>query len=109
MSPGHRLLNVMGARRWKSGNQSITWKFNIEEDGLYKISMRLMQNYDDGLPSYRQIIIDGKIPFEELKAYKFEFVKDWREEILEDENGEPYLFYFTKGEHEITMTVNMEL
>lgn len=105
MSPGHRLLNVMGARRWKSGNQSITWKFNIEEDGLYKISMRLMQNYDDGLPSYRQIIIDGKIPFEELKAYKFEFVKDWREEILEDENGEPYLFYFTKGEHEITMTV----
>lgn len=102
---GNRLLNVMGAKRWKNGNQAITWKFKVEEEGLYKISMRLNQSYDDGLPSYRQIAIDGKVPFHELKAYSFEYMKEWHGEALKDESGSPYLFYFTKGEHELTMTV----
>lgn len=105
MIPTRRLLNVIGGKRWRTGNQAITWKFNIEEEGLYKISMRVMQSYGDGLPSYRQILIDGEVPFKELEAYKFEFDRDWRMETLKDENSEPYLFYFTKGEHTITMTV----
>lgn len=105
MKPTSRLLNVIGGRRWRNGNQSITWKFNVEEEGLYKITIKLMQSYDDGLPSYRQIAIDGKVPFKELMEYKFEYARDWRGETLQNENGEPYLFYFTKGEHEITMTV----
>ncbi|MCD7842096.1 MAG: hypothetical protein LUG56_06455, partial [Lachnospiraceae bacterium] len=38
-STTNRKLNVMGGYRWRSGNQSITWEFTVEEDGLYKIGM----------------------------------------------------------------------
>lgn len=106
-SPGNRVLNIMGAKRWRKGNQSITWKFQVPEDGLYKIEMRSIQNYEEGLPVYRQIEIDGDIPFEELRCYKFPYDRDWQRKAIGDETGEPYLFYLTHGEHELTMTVKL--
>lgn len=106
-SIGNRILNIMGAKRWRSGNQEITWAFDVPEEGLYKIDMRVMQNYADGLPSYRQIKIDGQIPFKELEAYSFAYSKDWRKETLKNSQNEPYLFYLTKGKHELTMTVKL--
>lgn len=100
-------LNVIGGSRWQSGNQWITWTFEVPEDGLYKIALRVGQWWGDGLPSYRQIAIDGKVPFEELREYKFEYSSEWRTEVLKDQSGQPYLFYLTKGTHELTMTVKL--
>lgn len=103
----NRKLNIMGDWRWRRGNQSITWKFQVPEDGLYKIDMRAQQRWGDGLPVFRQIEIDGKIPFAEMKEYVFMYENDWRNETLKNSLGEPYLFYLTKGEHELTMTVKL--
>lgn len=104
-STTNRKLNVMGGYRWRSGNQSITWEFEVKEDGLYKIGMYAQQSWNDGLPSYRQIAIDGKVPFEELLEYKFDYNTKWELETLSSDSGEPYLFYLTAGTHTITMTV----
>lgn len=106
-SPTDRKLNVIGGWRWRRGNQSITWKFTVPEDGLYKIGLRVGQWWNDGLPSFRQIAIDGQVPFKELEAYEFAYDKKWRTHTLKDSSGEPYLFYLTEGEHTITMTVKM--
>lgn len=65
-SKTNRKLNVMGGYTWRKGNQSITWEFTVPEDGLYTISLRQAQEWNDGLPSYRQIAIDGKIRFRNL-------------------------------------------
>ncbi|MBQ7635845.1 MAG: extracellular solute-binding protein [Lachnospiraceae bacterium] len=104
-----RRLNVIGGSKWRYGNQSITWEFEVPEDGLYKIGLYEKQAWNDGLPSYRQILIDGKVPFEELSAYKFEFTggTKWIVNQLGPEDGDPYRFYLTKGKHTITMTVKM--
>ena len=104
-SLANRIFNVMGDNRWKAGDQYITWKFSVPADGLYKINMRCGQWYNDGLPVYRKIAVDGKVPFQELAEYRFDYDKDWRMESIQDEKGEPYLFYLTGGEHELTMTV----
>ena len=101
----NRKLNVIGDWRWKQGNQSITWKFSVPETGLYKIGLRVAQWFGNGLPVYRQIMIDGEIPFSEMKEYKFTYLNSWRTEVLQDDEGNPYLFYLTEGEHELTMTV----
>lgn len=98
-------LNMMGGWSWRKGGQSITWKFTVPENGLYKIGIRAAQYYGDGLPVYRQIAIDGKVPFSEMEEYKFKYNKNWQKASLEDEKGNPYLFYLESGEHEITMTV----
>ncbi|HHY83478.1 MAG TPA: extracellular solute-binding protein [Clostridiales bacterium] len=102
---GNRVLNYMGGWRWRKGTQSITWEFEVPEDGLYKIGMRVMQDWGDGLSSYRKIAIDGKVPFKELLEYPFVYDRNWYVTALKDETGEPFLFYLTKGTHRLTMTV----
>lgn len=102
-----RKLNAMGGGRWRLGNQAITWKFTVEEDGLYKIGLRVLHIWGDGLPSYRSIAIDNKVPFKELAEYKFDFSNNWYTHVLHDSSGEPFLFYLEKGEHTITMSVKI--
>lgn len=106
-APGYRRLNVMGYWRWRNGDQSLTWRIAVPEDGLYKIGVRLAQYWNDGLPSFRQIRIDGEVPFAELDAYGFAHDTAWQVETLSDESGEPFLFYLEKGDHTLTMSVKM--
>lgn len=103
----NRVLNVIGGYRWRTGNQSITWEFEVPKTGLYKMSCYFKQNWNDGLPSYRQIAIDGVVPFDELKAYRFDYDTSWHLETFSDADKNPYLFYLTEGKHTITMTVKM--
>lgn len=100
-----RLLNVMGAYRWRSGNQEITWELSVPENGLYKIGVRAKQQWQDGVPSYRQIKIDGEVPFKELLAYKFDYSPAWNTAVLSDEKGNSYEFYLTAGTHTLSMSV----
>lgn len=103
----NRILNVMGGYRWRAGNQSITWQFDVPQDGLYKIGMYVKQSWNDGLPSFRRIEIDGQVPFSEMLEYKFEYNTSWELETLSDEEDNPYLFYLTAGTHTLTMTVKL--
>ncbi|MGN0972149.1 MAG: extracellular solute-binding protein, partial [Aristaeellaceae bacterium] len=79
----------------------------VPADGLYAITLKVLQNSDAGMPSYRQIQIDGEIPFEELRLYAFPYHDKWYAETLHGEEGEPFLFHLTQGVHTITMTVKL--
>ncbi|HHW09439.1 MAG TPA: extracellular solute-binding protein [Firmicutes bacterium] len=103
-SQGKYKLNVFGQWRWRVGNDWATWKFTVPEDGYYKIGMKVTNNWSRRLPSARRIEIDGQVPFEELESYLFQYNKDPYMETLSDKNGNPYLIYLTKGEHELKMT-----
>ena len=100
-------LNVIGDVSWENGGSSITWDMTVPSDGLYKISMRTAQWFGDGLPSYREIDIDGSAPFAEMLDYKFKYNSDWYMETLHGSDNQPYLFYLTKGTHTLTMTVKL--
>src|SRR5690606_34042235 len=52
---------------------------------------------------FRKLLIDGNIPFSEAALIPFEFNKKWVNATLKDEKGDPYLFYLTKGNHEISL------
>ncbi len=107
-SASERLLNTIGGTRWAEGNRTISWTFDVKESGLYTINMRAKQGYSEGSPSYRQILIDGEIPFEEMKLYQFPYQAGWAAFTLEDnKSGEDYQFYFEKGTHTITMTIKV--
>lgn len=108
-----QLLNMIGGSRWSGGNQSITWKIEVEEEGFYTINARASQADNTGMPAFRQIEIDGAIPFEELKLYPFEYNEEgWAAFTIGDhdkkgklkKDGE-YKFFLSKGVHELTMTV----
>ncbi len=103
----NRVLNTVGGSRWNRGEQSVSWSFQVEEDGLYEIALRVLQNKNEGMPSYRKIVIDGEVPFQEFLEYQFPYDKTWYGEVLSDENGEPYLVYLEKGVHEISLVAQL--
>ncbi len=103
----NRVLNNVGGSRWNRGEQSVSWSFEVAEDGLYEIGVKLRQNKTEGMPVYRQILVDGEVPFEEFLEYKFAYEDDWYGTTLADENGDPYLIYLEKGVHELTFTAQI--
>ncbi|HEX6971981.1 MAG TPA: extracellular solute-binding protein [Limnochordia bacterium] len=106
-SDGNWRLNEFGSWRWRLGHQYATWKFSVPEDGLYKIGFKVWQGWGERMPSVREVAIDGKVPFRELKTFQFPYNKYWRITTLADPEGNPYLFYLTEGEHTITMKVRV--
>ena len=69
---GYRVFNTVGGYRWRQGNQAVTYEFKVKKSGLYRIAFRVKQSWNDGLPSYRTVEIDGKIPFAELESICFD-------------------------------------
>lgn len=103
-------LNVMSGNAWKSAGQSLSYKINVEKSGLYKLGFHYANTKED-YKVFRSIYVNGEIPYEELRNYCFEDTgtSKWRNETLEDENGNPYYIYFQAGkEYEITLKAELE-
>ncbi len=96
-------LNTIGQEKFKYHGQWIEYEFDVSQEGLYEISMRVRQNILEGLFSSRRIYIDGEVPFAEMDSVRFPYDSDWYVKTLGDE--EPYLFYFEEGTHTIRIEV----
>jgi len=105
LAKGRITYNTVGGVRWDWPLQEITWNFEVEETGLYKIAMRSLQDRFSQKASFRTIRIDGEVPFKELLAYRFPYDSDWKGTVLRSETGEPYAFYLEKGAHSLSMTL----
>ncbi|WP_282935345.1 extracellular solute-binding protein [Paenibacillus sp. RC67] len=102
---GKITYNTIDGQRWSTGNQEVSWSFEVPEDGYYKIGMRTQQSFLSNRSSFRSITINGKTPFSELKAYRFLYASGWKGITLEDEQGKPYEFYLKKGTNTMSMRV----
>lgn len=104
---GSTRLNVIGGSTWAASNQTLTWRFKVEESGLYKIVLRAYAKYTDGIPVYRQVKINGEVPFKEFECYEIAF-DDWNCFALED-GGEALLVYLDADReyNELQLTVKL--
>ncbi|MGN0492427.1 MAG: extracellular solute-binding protein [Acutalibacteraceae bacterium] len=99
--PCHTRLNTIGGSNWADQGDSISWKVNIKEAGLYKIAFRARQNVNSGLISYRKILINGELPFEEASAIPFSYSQNWKMFTLG--NGEREYYLYLKPGDTLTM------
>ncbi|MBE5877777.1 MAG: extracellular solute-binding protein [Lachnospiraceae bacterium] len=104
-SPKVLLNNTIGGTSWQNAGQWIEWEFEVPETGYYNVSTYCKQNFVRGIEVCRRITIDGEVPFEEFSDYGFAYQSTWREEVLSDENGNPYDIYLEAGKHIIRMEV----
>ncbi|MBQ9143089.1 MAG: extracellular solute-binding protein [Lachnospiraceae bacterium] len=104
-SPKLLLNNTIGGDSWKEAGQWIEWEFEAPQSGYYNIATYCKQNFVRGIDVCRKIYIDGEVPFAEMNDYGFSYEQNWREEIIADEEGNPYCFYLEAGTHTIRMEV----
>lgn len=102
--PAEIRLNSIGGYRWQEAGDWISWDIEVPETGLYQIAIKGKQNVNRGIFSNRRILVDGEPPFRELEAVPFNFTTRYQMKILGlDYQDAPFLFYLTKGTHEIRM------
>ena len=77
-NPKSTVLNTIGASGWSAAGSYISWKANVPKAGMYKISFRARQNVNSGMISYRNLYINGEIPFAEAKDIPFEYSQNWK-------------------------------
>lgn len=99
-------MNTIGGNNWRLPGQWITWEIEAPEDGLYRIALKSRQELLRGIYSTRSLWIDGEIPFKEMMQIPFQYDSDWQMNVLSSEE-EPYLFYLTKGKHELKLEVSL--
>ncbi|WEK54743.1 MAG: extracellular solute-binding protein [Candidatus Cohnella colombiensis] len=113
-----------------SDTGSVTWKFNVPEEGAYTLKLRYFTEPGKSAAIERSLLVDGALPFDEASSVTFDrvwtnevdtFKRDnrdneirpsqvevptWLERSFKDSQGlyaDPFLFFFTKGEHTITL------
>ncbi|WP_235560972.1 extracellular solute-binding protein [Bacillus sp. FJAT-28004] len=99
-------INSIGGYNWRMPGDSITWQFEVPKDGLYKIGLKSRQEYLRGVYSTRTLWIDDEIPFQEMKEVPFYYSSEWKMNVLGD-GEEPYLYYLTKGKHELKLEASL--
>ena len=104
-SPKVLLNNTIGGTSWQGAGQWIEWDFEVPQNGYYNISAYCKQNFVRGIDVCRRISIDGVVPFSEMEDYGFGYQQSWQEEVLSDEEGNPYCFYLEEGKHTLRMEV----
>ncbi len=98
-----QVLNMTGGTQWKVANDWLEWEFEAPEDGEYVIGIKGRQGYNRGYIANRCLYIDGEIPFQEVSQIRFTYSSVWSMTCLQDDKGEPYKFYLTKGKHVIRL------
>lgn len=99
-------MNTIGGNNWRVPGHWIRWNVDVPEDGLYKIAIKNRQELLRGVYSTRSLWIDGEIPFKEMSQIPFYYDSDWQMNVLGSAE-EPYLFYLTKGQHDLKLEVSL--
>ncbi len=97
-------LNTIFGNSWWTGGQSISYDFSAPTSGYYHLSMKYRQYILRDMPVFRNISIDGEIPFANLENYAFPYTTNFLNRTLTNENGDPLKIYLPAGDHVITFT-----
>lgn len=102
----YRHLNTVDGWSSRHGGDTLYYTIEVKEAGWYNLSFRYRQNFLMQMPVFREIRINGEIPFQEMQWVPFHYSNNLTTLTLGNE--EPYWFYFDAGEHELSIRVVLE-
>ena len=99
-------LNTIDGSSYRLGNDTIYFDIEVETSGYYHIGFKYRQDLLMQMPAFREIKINGEIPFEEARLLQFHATSEFRNLLLGD--PDPYLFYLEEGLNQIALRAVME-
>ncbi|MBP3605768.1 MAG: extracellular solute-binding protein [Clostridia bacterium] len=108
-APSSQLHNTIGKLSYNTVGQWAAYKLQVNETGMYKLSMRYKQNTLQGMYVCRALKLSGGIygeeatvPFKEAYNTQFDYSDEWQSNYLGATNlvtgeAQVFEFYFEKG------------
>lgn len=102
-SPTKTRYNTIGSGSWTQSTKTVTWEFNVDKAGYYKIGIRGRQDQMRGMYSNRRLYVNGEVPCLEANQIKFYYDTDWSITTPKSENGDDLYFYLQAGTNTISL------
>ena len=102
--PGIIKRNVIGGTNWKEAGEWISYEVEAPADGLYMLTFKYRQNISMDMAVYRNIYVNGEIPYAELEGVEFPYAYKWANRTLQTADGSPLYVKLHKG----TNTIRLE-
>ncbi len=99
-------LNAIDGYSYRSGNSEIYYEVNVEKAGYYHLGLKYRQTYLMQMPVFRELRINGDVPFEQAALLTFHYTKDYQNILFGTD--EPFMFYLEEGKNLISMRAVME-
>lgn len=97
-------VNALDGATWADSLDAVTWRFTVDEPGLYHIAFRYRQDGKREYPSYKNVSIDGEPLVQATQPAVFPPTGPSNAiGFLQDDNGESLAFYFAAGDHTLTL------
>lgn len=93
-------LNTIGGGRFSSGGMWVEYSIEAPQKGLYQLTFKAKQNNGKDQSAYRNIYINGKVPFSEALNFPFEYSAKYKNVLFGDSDG-AYLVPLNEGENTI--------
>ena len=103
----YRRLNTLDGSSFRIGNNVITYNVEVPESGYYHLGFKYSQNFVMQMPVFREIRINGDVPFEEVEMMPFNHTSTYRNTLL-NAGDEPFKFYLEEGKNTISLRVVLE-
>lgn len=100
------VMNMIGGANWGQPGQYLEWNFHVKERGLYKIVLRVKQDFTPGQISNRRLRIDGEIPFAEAEYLEFPYGLGFANVTL-GSGDTVFLFELEAGDHTLRLENNV--
>lgn len=97
-------LNTIGGPNWRTPGDYIEWTIDVPEEGLYQLSFRGVQNTNRGVMSYRQLKVNGEVPYREAMSIPFAFHSGFVNYVM-GQGDEELLVLLQEGENTISLEV----
>ncbi len=98
-------MNTIGGENWKRQGEWMEWAFEVPEDGLYHLSMRVLTDFLRGMGSTRRLYIDGSVPLAQADHVTVPYQEGWQMYTLSDGKGSLLPLYLTRGTHTLRLEV----
>lgn len=99
----YKKLNAIDGEAWYKSGQEVTYEVDVEEDGLYDLTLHYA-NYKTDFDVFRSVKIDGEIPYQELASYSIPYTSsNWDNHTFSNDEGNDFQVYLTAGTHTITL------
>jgi len=100
-------LNSLDGYSFRHGNNTIEYELEVPEDGYYHLGFKYRQDFLQQMPVFREIRINGHVPFEEVSMMPFNHTSNYQNTLLNN-GGDPFKFYLEAGMNTVSMRVVLE-
>lgn len=108
LSATETVLNTLDGDSFHTAGQSVTWQFEVRQDGWYYLAMNYRQSEKNDFPVFVDWRIDGEIPNTAFRSYPVEYTAKYATKSLADADGNKLSVWLTKGTHTLSATISAE-